>query len=119
MASCCPGFFGISGREATPGAGEVFVAAGSQGLVDSQFMLFANINDPPIANAGVDVTIGISSCAARQARQFPYSRKCSTTRRTSPRRLTLASGCQNQKQWTSYSRANASAFAINSGGVGV
>ncbi len=42
-----------------PGAGEVFVAANSQGLSGAQFMIFANINDAPIANAGPDQSVAV------------------------------------------------------------
>ena len=49
----------LPGDDGIPGTGQVFVAANSQGLSGAQFMLFAAINDPPVANAGADVSVGI------------------------------------------------------------
>jgi sugar lactone lactonase YvrE len=43
----------------TPGGGELFIAANSQGMTAPQFILFADIDIPPAANAGADVSVGI------------------------------------------------------------
>ena len=42
-----------------PGAGEVFIPANSQGMTDAQFMVFADIDIPPLADAGADAMVGI------------------------------------------------------------